>query len=561
MDRQLDSPPSGEAGTASIEPSDAAVVAATKKGWRSRLPDALAIAALIALVPVVHNVPAMLRLPYWLDEAWVALPRRFPLSDLPDLVSVTPVVYALLIRLIPNPDALRLITLFFLAGSVVAGYGLGRALGWASRVQGIIAGCAMALAVLLLPAQQLRHDLKSYTADAAVALIVLVLLAALERHWSRRRLVALVAVIGAGMLVSHTTAVVAVCALGGLCLVPLARRQWTRLIEAVTTSVAGGVVVAAIYLGISRRGQRDSLEDYWSGFYPSPGGLPAYVLGRLRLLEPYLGLPWQLFVLLAIVGLVALFRLGRPTVALAAGLLPVALTGLGLAKVYPLLDLRTSHFLLVVSAALGGLGLSWLALAAGRFLARFTAPISAESIAAATTAIAIGAATLANAAWLRFDGEEPALKLRVPMAADDVRTSTRYIQDHRAPGDIVMVNTLGAFGFAYYWTADAPGYRIAPDMATGWVVDYPRSSGIVIVYYRTADAIRAALAEASERAAERGPGTRIWVLQSHVKASERRLWQAAYEPSQAAGTLTIEKIRVGAEEILILTPTGSGPAG
>src|SRR5262249_26783056 len=71
-------------------------------GRRDGLLDAAAVVALLALFPVVHDVPSLLHAPYFLDEAWVALSVRFPLSQLPLLTSSTPIGWSFLLRLVPD---------------------------------------------------------------------------------------------------------------------------------------------------------------------------------------------------------------------------------------------------------------------------------------------------------------------------------------------------------------------------------------------------------------------------------------------------------------------------
>ena len=65
---------------------------------RGKLYDAIAIAALLALFFVVHDVKSMLTAPYFLDEAWVALSVRFPISELPVVTASTPLGWSFLLR-------------------------------------------------------------------------------------------------------------------------------------------------------------------------------------------------------------------------------------------------------------------------------------------------------------------------------------------------------------------------------------------------------------------------------------------------------------------------------
>ncbi len=325
-------------------------------GPRPILWDSTAVLALLCLLPILHDVKTMLSAPYWLDEAWVALSVRFPLGDLPVTTSSSPLGWSLLLRLVPDPDDLRLVTLAFQGLAVVAAYGLGRALRWSTPGRGVVAGAACAATVLLLPAQQVRHDLKQYTADAAVAVGVLALVAWVEQRWSRRRLNVLTAAVAAGMLVSHVTAIVAPCAFGGLLLVTAVRRQWLRLVEVAVAGLNAGLVLTGVYFGISMQGRNVPMQQFWAGNFPGVTELPGYLARQIDTLMPVVGAPGLVVVALLVAGTSTLRRRGRPAAAVAVMLLPVVATIVGVAKVYPLLELRTSHFLLVTAAAVAGSG-------------------------------------------------------------------------------------------------------------------------------------------------------------------------------------------------------------
>jgi hypothetical protein len=201
-------------------------------------------------------------------------------------------------------------------------------------------------------------------------------------------------------------------------------------------------------------------------------------------------------------------------------LLPVVLVILGVARLYPLLDLRTSHFAVTIAAALGGLGVAWLALGVGRRFARRSV------VAAAIVVAAFGAFTVVNADWLRFNGNSPELGVRLELTTEDVRSSVRYVSQHRQPGDVILVSLLASYGFGYYWAADEPQWTASDRVAVRWLPAYPRESGIVIAGDRTPEAIRAALAQANQLATERGPGSTIWLVQSHVLPQEQAAWRA-----------------------------------
>jgi hypothetical protein len=517
------------------------------------LPHLLAPALLVLLTPAVHDVRAALRPPYWLDEAWVALSVRLPLADLPEVTKSTPLGWTALLRLVPGEHRLRLLPIAFLGMAVLAGYLLGQSLGWRSPWQRVLTGLATGLAVLLLPAQHIRHDLKQYTADAAIALLLLAMISGVERRWTPWRLAAIVPVVAAGMLISHTTAIVAVCALGGLALAQLAGRRWRRL--AVTTAVgaATGAVVLVVYLGISVRGQTSGLEDYWVDYFTDPADLPAYLGRRLGELELYLGMPWPLLLVLAGLGIAVLALAGRPATALAAGLVPLLAVVLGLADFYPLLDLRTSHFLLVLLVALAGTGVAGTVVwTAGRLIpaAGRQGPVLRGAAAGAVVLTAVAAFAFGgnNDRWLRFDGRDDVLGVEVVAAREDVRTAVRHLDRHRRPADVILVSALASYGFAMYWPHQVPAVVDNAAVAVGWQPEYPEESGIVIARDRTRAEIAAAIVRARDLAERRGPDTTIWLVRSHLSAAERESWAAELTGYQ------VEVRRSGREPVATVVP-------
>jgi hypothetical protein len=161
--------------------------------WRRIAEYPIVLGLLGLLVLVVHDVGYMLRQPFWTDEAWVAVTTRFPLSQLPATTSSTPIGWSALIRLLTVRDdqAARLLPLAFAGVAVVIAYWFARRLGWRQQPAAVGAGLLAGLGVLLEPAMLVRDDLKQYTADACLALLVLALTSRLERQWSQRGLAGL----------------------------------------------------------------------------------------------------------------------------------------------------------------------------------------------------------------------------------------------------------------------------------------------------------------------------------------------------------------------------------
>ena len=285
----------------------------------------LAVLLLGLLVLVVHDVGYLLRQPFWNDEAWVAVTTRFPLSQLPATTSSTPIGWSVLLRLLTvrGEQTSRLLPLAFAGAAVVIAYWFGRALGWPRREVSVAAGLLAGTAVLLVPAMLVRDDLKQYTADACMALLVLALTSRLERGWSRPGLVALSVAVWGGMLFSDAPAFAGVAAFGAVCVIQLAQRAWRRLAEVAAVGAGTAVLMAGVYEGFDARATVPGLTAYWSSYYlPVGKGLHAdlrFVHVHVSAVIAYFGLgPVWLALPLVLAGLVTIFRLGRPATALAA---------------------------------------------------------------------------------------------------------------------------------------------------------------------------------------------------------------------------------------------------
>jgi hypothetical protein len=489
---------------------------------RPHLSDALAIAVLVLLFFVVHNVPQYVGAPYWLDESWVALAPRFGLGHLMQSTSSTPVGWTLLLWLLPL-DYLRVVPLAFQLLQLPVAYVLGRRLGWSEGRQGVLAGLASGAVVLLMPFQQTRHDLKQYTADAAVALVLLALASWTESGWSRRRLAVIVFAVPVGMLVSHTTAVVGACVFAGLVLAPLVRRQWRRTGEAVVAGLAALVLIAAVYLGLSSGADTGGMRDFWAAYMPSPAQLPQYLSDRIEGLLPLFGLPGLVLATLVVAGVTTIAVRGRPATAITVGVLPVAMVVFGVAKIYPLLDNRTSNFLMTVTAAVAGIGAAGGALGAAELGRRVLGPQRRLAVAAAAVALFVALFAAAKVEWYRFDGSEPDVPATTAVAAEDVRSATEYVRAHRGPGDVVVVNFLGRYGFAVYSPERHVVQRPYPN-TVGWMPEFPDQPDVLFAD-QDEKVMREALDKALDLAAAHGPDAQVWLIRNHVLENEAVLWR------------------------------------
>ncbi|MEP6462535.1 MAG: hypothetical protein ABJC62_03790 [Frankiaceae bacterium] len=211
---------------------------------------------------LVHDVRYLLRHPFWLDEAWVAVSTRAPLGRLPLLTSSTPIGWTWLLRLVPGGglQRSRLVPLAFSAAAAVLAYCVGRRSGPMPAVSGMLAGAA----VLFLPSLLIRNDLKQYSADAAVALLILLLLARLDAEWSRQRLLQLCGTVVICALFSHAALLVGSAGVLALALTSLSRRRRSRLKASVAAVVTTGLGLLAVFVVFDAPTQNRVLTAYWS---------------------------------------------------------------------------------------------------------------------------------------------------------------------------------------------------------------------------------------------------------------------------------------------------------
>jgi hypothetical protein len=489
----------------------------------------LAVALGLAVL-LVHDVPYLLHQAFWVDEAWVAESVRAPIQLTPSLTSSTPLGWTVLLRLVPfgGPQRLRLVPLAFAMLAAATGYLFGRELRLTRYTTGILTGAA----ALLSPALLVRDDLKQYTAEAFMCLVLWVLVARIENEWRRWRLVAIAATGSIGMLLANTVILVGVAAMASLALECLIKRHYRRLAEIAAASVGMLAVGLVIYAAIIRPGVTSFLVAYWDSYYvPTRSGSAAVSFVNLRLhqLAPYMGFRWlAVDAALALAGIAALIWLRR--FALAA-MLPVTLAiviAASAAGKYPFGDLRTSTFWLVTVPLLMAVAVA----AAGHWAARIHrwAP-------AVITAVAL-------AVWVPATG--PYIRSH-PIPNEDVRAEVVYLDHHFRPGDVVIVNYGASFGFAYYYPV-TPSFP-AGHGPNGHLVAYPDAPWIVVTV-RAPAAIAHALATARAKIAAEPAGTRgrIWIIRSHKGPGEYRVWRRDLARDH------VKVIRVGPDPILLYRP-------
>jgi hypothetical protein len=502
--------------------------------------DIATLCGLIAGFFAVHDVGEWISAPYWLDETWVALSTRVPVSDLPRITSSTPIGWTVLLRAVPDPDALRLIPLAFALFAIVAAYALGRILPWRSRVEAVVAGGLAAGAVVLLPAAQLRHDLKQYTADAALALTILALTEWTERTGTRRRL-ALLAVAGpVAFLFSSVAVVVTMAAFGGLVLAAAMRREWRELVARAVAGVASGLAMTGWYLAIVEPNRVPALVEFWQGYFPSVNDLPSFVLGELTNLAATSGFAWWWVWLTIVAGGIATIAMKRRTATtIAIVILPAMALVLGVLKMYPLLADRTSYYLVTVWAALAGLAFAPVGAKIARSASRRRPALEPVLV----VALALGAVIafgVANRSWYRLDS---------PTATSDVRSQVYWVDTHRKPDDVVIISRGARYGYLFYHDDQPVHWTVSSDFAHGWDAILPAESNVVELDGVVLETVRAAVEQAVAMAQRNGPDARVFVI--------RDAWWNYGEPDAWAAVLAeyqVTYINVGPEPVAVIQP-------
>ena len=416
-------------------------------------------AALGAFAGLLHDPRYMLTHPYSLDEAWVADSLRAPLSDLPRLAGSSPLGWAFLLRLVPGffgEHRARLVPLLFTALLCPLAYALGRELDRDGRVT----RWAMAFAAAVLPPAMLRHDLKQYTADAFVAVLLVLLAARAERLATREAFGAFAAAASLGLLVSHTAAFTGAALLAGLLAAFASRRAWRACAEVGVAAAFFGVAVLFDYLVLARRAMTPALREYWEDFFVPGSGGAAFVGRRAGQAAEVIGLgPLAVVVLLLLLGVAALWLRGHRAVAVGVPVLVGGTLVASMLRLYPLWERRTSLYLFAVVVLVVTYGV----VAAAAFV-EWPRPWLA------VVPVVLFGAVLWNAA----------IDLRTGLHDGDTRYLARLVAERRAPGDLVLVDQRLAYGWAYYWP-DRPRFREDAVSAAGFVPYYPGHLGVRVV--------------------------------------------------------------------------------
>ncbi len=444
--------PAGTAGTA--EPAEAAAPAAQPSRWASAPTVALAVATwlVVAAGVALRMRQWLFNRPLWTDELLLYRSThgqtfRSLLEPLPGSQSA-PVGWLWTQHVLTgwfgdSERALRLLPLLFGCGALVLVALLAR------RLLGPVA--ALAATFLTACSPQLvyySNEFKQYSSDVFWTLLVLLVavLTTAGPRLGRRQAAILGGAAAFAAWFSDATVLACAAVFGGLGLVALLRGRWQRL-GVLAASAAPFAVSAGVdyLLVLSRRLADPALLAYWQGtFAPKPLTLDSYAgwLGTTlsNLLNHPLGLrPGWLVVVLLVAGAVAV-GLRSPPAVLALVLTAVLTLAAATARAYPF-----SGRLVLFLAPIAFLVLAGSVDLAGR-LARPAGRL-ARAGAAMLAVVALAGVAVLVAPSVR----ETARAAARPGIGEDGRTMTRYVADHRRPGDLVLVDGRGSIYAANYY--------------------------------------------------------------------------------------------------------------
>jgi len=501
-------------------------------GW-DRFDSLIAAAGAIATF-FVHPVHLILSRPYWLDEAWLAVLTKVPITHLPRYSAIAPFGFVALLRFVPGsgPQRARLVVLAFSAATVVMAYVLVRRCGWTSKWFSRFAATAAALVVMLAPLSLGRNDLKAYTSDAFCALLIFTVAIRVDRPPGTTPVWWLAVASLAALPFSSTSVFVSAAAFAGLLGSALLSRVRRRIVEVLVTGAATGAALGAFFGGVVLPNTNSQLRAYWNAYYLA--GSPLHVLHeswrRLSGLRPAIGMPMVAFVVLFVVGIAVLVKLQARAVAIAVPVLWIEMLLAGRARRYPFLDLRTSHFLLVTSLVVCTVGAAGAVYVLSQLDRRVGGVIGAALLATFV---------VANSSHIH--------DFNIPF--ENARDQTRYVAAHRTANDVILVNQAGSFAFAYYWPHGRISTSPAPTLSQNFIAHV---DGLDALYApgRTDADVLGVLRMATDRLQAAGPASHLFIVRSHLNRNEVLAWRKAF----AALHLHPRSIHTGTEQLLEIGP-------
>jgi hypothetical protein len=217
--------------------------------------------------------------------------------------------------------------------------------------------------------------------------------------------------------------------------------------------------------------------------------------------------PGVVLVALCVAGCVHLARTHR-AVAIAFGLLWFEMIGAGVARRYPFLNLRTSHFLIVVTLVVAAVGACAIVVSLEQRWGR-SALLGALCVAALFVASGVH---YVHTWW-------------VP--EENVRAAVEYVAEHRSPDDVIAVTVASNYGFSAYWPGSQVEYVADSSISMGFVTRVKGLSGVVYAHgvteRNTTSLLRRSLALAGARHA-----AHVWIVRTHLYPDERAAWAATF---------------------------------
>jgi hypothetical protein len=321
------------------------------------------------------------------------------------------------------------------------------------------AGPALALFLFAIGVPLIRYggDVKQYAMDIAAAIGLLMLALDLREKEATTKRLLLAGALGLVIVWFSQTAVLVMAGIGlGLAvdwLISRDRKAARELLIMIPLWAVGAV--AAVIAGVRSMtpATREFMDDFWAGgFFPRTLGVtaaPGWFWERLTSIfsDPtLLRYRWPgVFLVVALVGVVALWQRSRPVALLLVGPFVVSMAA-AVAHQYPF---RGRLIVWLVPSAL-------IAAAAGAEWIRGRASALHSAVGAALGA-ALVLAFLASPVMAMWE-------MPPPYDIEHWRALLSYLQSHRQAGDEVYVLPIQRIGMSFY----GPGYGLQPrDWTTG----------------------------------------------------------------------------------------------
>jgi len=249
-------------------------------------------------------------------------------------------------------------------------------------------------------------------------------------------------------------------------------------------------------------------------------------------------MPTLIFIGFFLLGIIVLVKLRAHAVAIAVPFLWLEMVLMGRLHTYPYLDLRTSHFLLVVSLVVVAIGAVGLLQTVARPRGVYSARVAAVAAVAAGSLLA---ASFTIGVARHVD--------KVNMPHEDVRAETLAVAARHSAHDVILVNVAANFGFSYYWPEGS--VKIFTNTSgQGFRAEAAAVRAIYLKGRAYADVLRALRVAVTQwRAA--GPGSRLFIVRTHLGPGEADSWSRAFRE------LDLKRYSdpVGFERLVIVGPS------